>query len=151
MKKLVKVLSALAIIATLFGTAYAQFAKPKNAIEYRKAVMTLIGHHFSAIAAVVKGQKPYDTRDVVQNASLVETFSKLPWDAFLVPGSDKGATHLKAAAFKQKSKFKEEGKKLEVEAAKLVTAANGGNLDTLKKQFGQVAQSCGSCHKRFRD
>ena len=150
MKTMYKVLLSFGLVACIISAAYAQFAKPEDAITYRKAVMTLIGHHFKQVAAVVKGQQPYDRNDVARNATLVEVFSKLPWDAFMVPDSDKGATQLNPDAFGQRSKFMEAGRELETEATKLVSAANSGNLDAIKNQFGAVAKSCQNCHKPFR-
>jgi cytochrome c556 len=149
MRKL-NTLLCIALIACFITAAYAQFAKPEDAIGYRKAVMTIIAHHFGLMAAVVKGQQPYKRDEFMSNAVLVETFSKLPWEAFLVPGTDKGETKLKPEAFKEPSKFREDGNKFEAQAAKLVSAANSSNLDTIKNQFGEVATSCQQCHKQFR-
>ncbi len=150
MKKLFKMALCVVLVGSFFTAAYAQFAKPEDAVEYRKAVMTLIGHHFMQIAAVVKGQQPYEKNAVARDATLVETLSKLPWEAFMVPGTDKGDTKLQPDAFKEPSKFSEDGKRFEAEAAKLVSAANGGNLDAIKSQFGEVGKSCQECHKQFR-
>ncbi len=150
MKTLGKILLCFAVVASVITAAYAQFTKPEDAIEYRKSVMTLIGHHFGRMAAVVKGQQPYNRNDFVRDAALVETFSKLPWEAFMVPGTDKGATRLKPEAFLERSKFNKDGQKMEAEVMQLVSAANSGNLDAIKDQFGEVAKSCQACHKQFR-
>jgi len=150
MKALGKILLCLALVAGVITAADAQFAKPENAIGYRQAVMTLIGNHFGRMAAVVKGQSPYERNDFVRNAALVETLSKLPWEAFMFPGTDKGATRLKPEAFLEKSEFNEKARKMEAAVTQLVSAANSGNLDTIKDQFGQVAKSCQECHKQFR-
>jgi len=150
MKTIWKLMLCLVFVSWVVHSAYAQFAKPEDAIGYRKAVMTLIGHHFGRIAAAVKGQEPYDRNDLVRNAVLVETFSKLPWKAFMVPGTDKGDTRLKPEAFREPSKFNEDGQKMEAAVMKLVSAANSGNLDVIKERFGEVAKSCGACHKQFR-
>jgi cytochrome c556 len=144
-----KILICLFIIAGALGGAYAQFGKPESAIKYRQAVMFLIAQHFGRIGAVVKGQKPYDREEVARNAALVETLSKLPWEAFMVPGTDKG-TGLESVAFRKQAEFNAAAEKLEVEVTKLVKAADSGNLSAIKSQFGKVGQSCGACHKPFR-
>jgi cytochrome c556 len=150
MKKTYKMVLCGVLVACFVTAAYAQFAKPEDAINYRKAVMTLIGHHFMRIAAVVKGQQPYDRDVVTHDATLVETFSKLPWEAFRVPGTDKGPTQLMPEAFREPSRFSEDAKRFEAEAAKLAGAAAGGNLDAIKNQFGEVGKACQECHKQFR-
>ena len=150
MKKLWKMLLCFVFLVGGITSAYAQFVKPEDAIEYRKAVMTLIGHHFGRMAAVVKGQRLYDRNDFARDAALVDTFAKLPWEAFRVQGTGKDVTRLKAEAFREPSKFSEAGRKMEAEVAKLATVANSGNLDVIKRQFGEVAKSCQGCHKQFR-
>ncbi|MEJ2040829.1 MAG: cytochrome c [Desulfosarcinaceae bacterium] len=143
-------LLCLALIACVVTAAFAQFAKPEDAIAYRKSVMTLIGHHFGLMAAVVKGQKPYVPDAFKRNAMLVETFSKLPWEAFMVPGTDKGDTRLLPKAFKEPSKFHEDAQKFEAEAAKLATVSQSGDFEAVRSQFGEVGKACQQCHKAFR-
>ena len=150
MKTLLKISICLFLVAGFLGGAYAQFGTPEDAIKYRKAVMFLIAKHFGRMGAVVKGQKPYDREEFAQNAALVQTFSRLPWDAFMVPGTDKGNTNLKSVAFRKKTDFSGAAQKFEIEAGKLVKAAADGDLSAIKAQFGKVGQSCGACHKKFK-
>ncbi len=144
------VLMALTLITGFLGAAYAQFAKPEDAIQYRQSVMFLIGQHFGRMGAMVKGQSPYDKAAFEQNAALVDTLATLPWEAFMSPGTDKGKTDLKSSAFKEKDQFMQEAKKLEAETAQLAQAAQTGNLDAIKTQFWETAKSCKSCHDDFR-
>ena len=145
-----KYVVGVALVAFWAAVAYAQFAKPEDAIKYRKSQMTLIAHHFGAMGAVVKGQTPYDAADFAAHAAAVEMISSLGWDAFLVPGSDKGDTSLKAETFKETAKLLAAADVFETATANLVTAADSGELSKIKPQFGAVAQTCGGCHKQFR-
>ncbi len=88
--------------------------------------------------------------EFTHNAVVVETLSGLDWEAFLVPGTDKGDTTLNAAVFNQQSKFNDTAKVFQNDTAKLVDAAEGGNFDAIKSQFGEVAKNCKSCHQAFR-
>ena len=150
MKKMATVLIVMTLMTGFLGVAYAQFAKPEDAIQYRQSVMFLIGQHFGRMAAVVKGQSPYDKAAFEQNAAIVDTLATLPWEAFMVPGTDKGKTGLKSSAFKEKDKFMQDAKEFETETAKLAETAQTGNLDTIKTQFGETGKSCKSCHDDFR-
>ena len=150
MKKMVKILIVLTLVTGFLGVAYAQFAKPEDAIRYRQSVMFLMNQHFGRMFAVVKGQNPYDKAAFEQNAALVETLATLPWEAFMVPGTDKGKTGLKSSAFKEKDKFMQDAKKMEAETAKLAATAQTGNMDAIKAQLGETAKSCKSCHDDFR-
>ena len=88
MRILARSLLCLMIVAIVAGAAYAQFAKPEDAIRYRQSVMTLIVHHFKQMGAVVQGKADYDRASFEDNAKLLHTLSMLPWDAFMMPGSD---------------------------------------------------------------
>jgi cytochrome c556 len=150
MKKMMTVLIVLTLITGFLSVAYAQFDKPEDAIQYRQSVMFLIGQHFGRMAAVVKGQSPYDKAAFEQNAAIVDTLATLPWEAFMVPGTDKGKTGLKSSAFKEKDKFMQDAKKMEAETAKLAEMAQTGDLDAIKTQFGETGKSCKGCHEDFR-
>lgn len=150
MKKTMIILLGVAMTAAVLVSAYAQFSKPEDAIKYRQAVMFLIGQHFGRMAAVVKGERPYAKEAFESNAVLVETFLKLPWEAFMVPGTDKGNTKLKPDAFKERDQFLEDGKMTEAAAAKLSALSKEGNFDAIKTQFGEVGKTCKTCHDSFR-
>ena len=150
MKKLLIILVCLVFIAGAIGSAYAQFAKPEYAIKYRKAVMFLIAQHFGRMGAMVKEKIPYNQEVFARNAMVVETLSRLPWEAVMVPGTDTGDTTLNSSAFDQPAKFKEAAQTFEAETTKLLRAAQSGDFFGIKSRFGEVANSCKGCHQKFR-
>lgn len=150
MKKLLMILVGLIFIAAAIGGAYAQFAKPEYAIKYRKAAMFLIAQHFGRMGAMVQEKVPYNQEVFAQNAMLVETLARLPWEAVMVPGTDSGDTTLNSAVFAQPDKFKEVSQNFEAQTTKLVSAAQSGDLTGIKTQFGEVGKSCKACHSQFR-
>lgn len=148
MKKSLTMITAFA--ATLLALpAAAQFAKPEDAIKYRKASLSVMGTHFSRVAAMATGKAPYDAKAAAENADIAAAMSKLPWAAF-TEGSDKGETRAKPEIWKDAAKFKEAGDKMQVELAKLAIAAKAGNVDALKTAFGPAASTCKACHDNFR-
>jgi cytochrome c556 len=150
MKKLVKLSICLIFLAVAVGGAYAQFAKSEDAIKYRKSVMFLIAQHFGRMGAVVKGKTAYEKQSFTQNAMVMEALSHLPWEASMVPGTDKGDTTLSAAAFAKQDEFKADAQAFETGSAKLVSVSQSGDLNAIKAQFGEVAKSCKGCHEKFR-
>jgi cytochrome c556 len=147
-----KALNALAICTMLAAPsiASAQFTKPEFAIKYRQSTMFIQGQHFGRIGAVVKGTRPYNQDEVVQNAMIVEEMSKLHWPAF-GPGTDQGApTRALPAIWKEPDKFQAAGKRLQEEVQKLVATAKGGDQGQLKAAFGAVGQACDGCHEDYR-
>ena len=150
MKKQMRWILVLAVVVLLAGAAFAQFAKTEDAVKYRQSAMSVIGTHFSRMGAVVKGEAPYAKETFEQNANIVATLMPLPWDAFMVAGSDKGSG-MKADALAQKDKFMELSKANQAEVAKLATVAKGGDLNTIKPQFGAAGASCKACHDMYRN
>jgi len=150
MKKLSMIVICLVFSAGAIGGAYAQFAKPEHAIKYRKAAMFLIAQHFGRMGAMVKEKIPYNQEVFARNAMLVETLSRLPWEAVMAPGTDTGDTTLKSSALVQQAEFKEISQTFETQATKLVSAAQSGDFSAIKAQFGEVGKSCKACHSQFR-
>jgi cytochrome c556 len=141
------VLAAAAV--TLSAPAQAQFAKLEDAIKYRKSVMTLQAAHFGRIAAMASGRMPFDAAAAVENATILETVTRLPLAGF-VTGSDKGETRAKPEIWTDAAKFKAVGEKLNADAIKLLAAAKTGNIDTIKAAVGPVGGACKACHDDFR-
>ena len=129
--------------------AQAQFAKPEDAIKYRKASFNVMAAHFGRVGAMANGRMPYDAKMAQENAEIAAAMAKLPWAAF-GEGTDKGDTRAKPEIWKEAAKYKEASDKMQAEMLKLNTAAKAGNIDALKVAFGPAAASCKACHDAFR-
>jgi cytochrome c556 len=143
-------LAALAT-ATLFTAlpAAAQFAKPEDAIKYRKGAMFVMGQHFGRIGAMAQGKVPFDAAAAAANADVVASLSKLPFAGF-APGTDSGDTSALPEVWLESEKFKAGAQKMQDDVAKLATAAKSGNLDQLKAAFGEAGKTCKGCHDHFK-
>ena len=148
MKRLHLVL--LGTVATLSLPAAAQFQKPEDAIKYRQSAFTVMANHFGRIAAMAQGRVPFDAKVAAENADIVLTMSKLPYQAF-GEGTDKGLPQrAKPEVWKEQPKFKAAAEKMQAEVVKLDAAAKTGNLDAIKAAVGAVGSSCKACHDDFR-
>lgn len=149
MKKLLLAVAAVAGAATALPAA-AQFAKPDDAVKYRKAAFQVMAAHFGRLGAVANGRAPYDAAAVAANADVVVFASKLPFAGFVegTSGTEKGAP--KANVWSEKAKFDGAAKKMQDEVAKLAAAAKTGKEADLKAAFGAAAGTCKSCHDDFR-
>jgi len=150
MRKLALIVTCVAVSVMIVGGVYAQFASTDDAIAYRKAAMFMISQHFKRMGAVVQGKADYDKPSFAANAAVVRMLATLPWEASLVPGSDKGQTTLNSAVFSKTDDFKAIARGFEAAAAKLEASAQSGNMDEIKAQFGAVAGSCKACHSVYR-
>mgnify|MGYP000656199298 FL=1 len=149
MKHVITAAAALSLSLAAILPAQAQFAKPEDAVKYRKASFTVMAAHFGRLGAMANGKAPYDAKAAADNAELVATLAKLPWAAF-GEGTDKGETRAKPEIWKDAAKFKEAADKMQTELGKLNVAAKAGNVDALKAAFGPAAASCKACHDNFR-
>jgi len=148
MKRLSLATLAVAGIITALPAA-AQFAKPEDAVKYRKAAFTVMAAHFGRVGAMVNGRAPFDAAAAQQNLEIATTMSKLPFTAF-GPGTDIGDTRAKPNVWSDNAKFTAAATKMQDEMAKLNTAAKSGNLDQIKAAFGPVGDACKACHDDFR-
>ena len=141
------VLAAAAV--TLAVPAQAQFAKPEDAIKYRRSALTVMGTHFGRVAAMANGRIPFDAAFIASNAAIAESMSKLPYAGF-IDGSDKGDTKAKPEIWTDRAKFNAAAEKMQGEMTKLAVVAKGGNIDAIKAQVGVTGGACKACHDDFR-
>jgi len=151
-RPLSSILIAVAALAGL-GTALpaaAQFAKPEDAIKYRKGAFTVMAAHFGRVAGMAQGKIPFDAKAAAHNAEIATFMSTLPYAGF-GPGTDKGAeTRAKPEIWTEMDKFNAAAKKMQDEMAKLNAAAKSGSLDAIKVAAGDVGKACKACHDDYR-
>jgi cytochrome c556 len=150
MKKGTMLVCGAAIAAVVATVASAQDVKPDRAIKYRQGILQALGWNMAPMAAMVKGEKPYDKDEFLKRATWVSELSYMPWEGF-TPGSDQGApTKAKPEIWKDIAKFKHYQEALQAATGKLAAAAKTGTLDAVKGPFGDVGKACGNCHDDFR-
>ncbi len=148
MKNLLRPLSVAALMA-LALPAFAQFAKPEDAIKYRKSALFVMQQNFGRVAAMASGRAPFDAKVAADSAAVADFMAKLPWAAF-GDGTDKGDTKAKPEIWKEHAKFNEAAEKMQAEMSKLAAAAKTGNLDSIKASVNAVAGACKNCHDAYR-
>jgi cytochrome c556 len=149
MKKLIVSLLTMGA-ASISLTAAAQFAKPEDAVKYRKAAFSVTAAHFGRMGAMAQGKTPFDAKIALENAEIVANMAKLPWHAF-GEGTETQDTKAKPEVWKQNAKFKELADKLQSESVKLVAATKTGKEDAFKAAFTTTAGTCKSCHDDFKN
>jgi cytochrome c556 len=139
---------ALGGLATVLPAA-AQFAKPEDAIKYRRAAFTLLGTHFGRVAAMANGRIPFDAKAAADNAEIATIVSRLPYAGF-VEGTDKGDTKAEPKIWAETDKFRAAAAKMQEEMVKLNAAAKTGNFDAIKAAAGETGRACKACHDAYR-
>ena len=151
-RKFMKTSASIALIATVltFTTSVsAQFAKPDDAIRYRKSSLFVMQQNFGRVAAMASGKAPFDAKVAADSAAVADYMAKLPWAAF-GEGTDKGDTRAKAEIWKESAKFKEYAEKMQGEMSKLAAATKAGNLDSIKTAVNATGGACKTCHDAYR-
>ena len=151
-KALVTGAGAAAIMVGLAGgmAMAADGPKPEDAVKYRRGVMQVIKNNFGPIAAVAKGDAPFNDSVATRAATLV-VVAKLALEGF-VPGSDKaGDTKAKPVVWTKWDDFKGAATTLDGELAKLADIAKTGDAAALKAQVGAVGKACKGCHETFKE
>jgi cytochrome c556 len=123
----------------------------QDAAKDAQATMKANGKNAGALAAMVKGEKPYDQAAVdAAFAQFEETGKKLPT---LFPASLKGVKlegdyQTSPKIWEDKAGFDEHAASF----SKTVAEAKGKikDLETLKANFGAVGKQCGGCHETYR-
>ena len=123
----------------------------QDVVKETQNVMKGNGKNAGAVAAMVKGEKPYDQATVdTALAQFEDTAKKLPT---LFPDSTKG---LKPEGdYSASPKIWEDKAGFEAKIAsfaKVVAEAKTKikDLDTLKATFPAIGKECGGCHETFR-
>jgi cytochrome c556 len=123
----------------------------QDVVKSTQTVMKGNGKNAGAMAAMLKGEKPYDQATVdTAMAQFEDTAKKLPT---LFPDSIKG---LKAEGdYSSSPKIWEDKAGFDAHIAsfaKVVMDAKAKikDLDTLKASFPAVGKECGGCHETFR-
>lgn len=148
MKRLFLAMAAVAGIATAVPAA-AQFAKPEDAVKYRKAAFTVMAAHFGRVAAMANGRAPFDAKAAATNAEIANMMAGLPFAGF-GDGTDKGDTRAKPEIWSERDKFNAGATKMQEEMAKLNAAAKTGDLAAIRTAAGAVGQACKGCHDTYR-
>lgn len=121
--------------------------KADDAVKYRQSAFTLLGVHFSSVGATVRGKKPFNAKEVAAEISLINSLVNLPWEAF-GPGTDGG--NARPEIWKKDEEFKAGVERLKKDIAGLNEAGKSGQLDNIKKAYGDAAQSCKACHDNYK-
>jgi cytochrome c556 len=145
---------AMACAAALSAASLvqAQDADPKKeAIEYRQSAMKIIGWNFKPMGAMVKGDKPFDAKELARRATDIAAVSSIDILAGFPEDTDGNGSKAKPEIWMKWDDFRTKMGDMEREMAKLAEAAKGGDQGAIKKQFGETAKTCKSCHDDYKE
>lgn len=117
-------------------------------VKERMELMKANGKAMKALAAMVKGQSPYNADQVRSLAKDLQTDStqipKLFPEGSLQPSSEALPT-----IWQNWTKFEDLAKRMGAASVTVAEAADGG-VAAVAPAFGGLAKTCGACHTEFR-
>ena len=146
---------AVAMALSVFAGSGAASAQEDHsgAIKARIAYMQLNGFFMGQLAAIAKGQVPYDAAQATGVAKSLLALSTMDAGAMWPPGSDNQAVPGKTRALPEIwttfPAVMEKANALTAALEAMVVAA-GTDLASLQGAFGPVGAGCGGCHRSFR-
>lgn len=129
--------------AALAGTAIAQ----GDVIAERRAGLKRMGEHMQAMKAVA------DSRGNVEPLSatvdeMIAWYRTMPQR--FPPGSDRGDTRALPALWNERTNFETINNNMLNQLQVLRTAAASGDAAAFGSAYGQTGQTCGTCHRPYR-
>ncbi len=118
--------------------------------SYRQSWFALLAMNFGPMAAMAKGEMPWDDSRLKGYAQDLEAITQLDLMRGFAPGSDKGKTRAKPDIWKNKDDFSAKFKDLQAAAADLNAVAATGDRDKIKAQVGVTGKTCKACHDEYK-
>ena len=139
------ILGGVAIVLGVTVTAHAA----DDTIKTRQAIMDTVGTAAEAGGKMVKGEAPFDAR-VAQLALRAMNAASYGYGFYFPEGSETGGeTEAAPKIWEDRNGFEAELAKFQQASAKAV-AAKPADLASFRTSFGEVTQSCKSCHESYR-
>lgn len=146
-----RLVAAIATVLVLISAPAAAADDPKNAVEYRQAVMKSLGGHAGAIAKIIKGQVSY-TGHIADHAQAIAATSELVGDVFPENSGpdDYADTDALPAIWEEPGEFQQTVDDFVAAAQDFAEAAQSDDRQTVIAGFKKLGDSCGACHDDFR-
>jgi len=151
------------LAAAIAAMANAQITPPsgapgpspaRQAVDARRAALTLIGANFRPLAAILKGAAPADAAEVNKRATRLAFLAGLLNENF-PDGSSLGPPDSKAKAeiWSDRADFDKKLRSFQGDVATLVQVSGDGkaSADALKTAITAVGQDCKACHDKYRE
>jgi cytochrome c556 len=116
--------------------------------EPREAAMKKIGGAMGGLAAIAKGEKPYDAETVKSSLTTIsETIKVFP--THFPPGSEKDSDEASPKIWENMDDFKAHAAKLGTDAETLIAQLPADQAG-VGAAMGMLGKDCGACHQNYR-
>jgi cytochrome c556 len=144
-KRLIPTTLATFLLAAASTASLAEQA----AIDFRASVMTTFKWYMQPLGAMAKGKIPFDAARFKSRAEGLANATRLDVSEGFPEGSIE-ESDAKPEIWDNWDEFLGKYQSLQEEAVKLQQVAATGDEQAMLAQFKKTAETCGSCHKKFR-
>ncbi|MDP2784866.1 MAG: cytochrome c [Sulfurimicrobium sp.] len=149
-KSLLSTLLALGVVLSLGACgSQPEDTHPDQPVSKRKAVFKQIMRTLEPLGMVAREREAYNQQAFLAGALELKQLSTRPW-AHFTPDSNYPPTRAKAEVWLKPAEFKQAQQHFVTATEKLVSAAQGGDLDLIRPAVKAVEKSCKACHEQFR-
>lgn len=118
--------------------------------SYRQSWFAMIGSNFGPMVAMVKGEMPWDERQMAGYSDQLAALTTLDVLRGFADGSDKGTTRAKPEIWENKPDFESKMNDLKAAVEKLQTVANTNDRKAIAMQVGATGKACKACHDDYK-
>lgn len=147
-----KTLAISAAVASIVFApiATSHFDDKEMAQSYRQSWFAMVASNFGPMAAMMKGDMPYELARMQAYADDLSTLMELDVMRGFAPGTDKGTTRARPEIWENNDDFKQKMADLRTAATMLSDAAKGGDKQTIGKGIGAAGKACKGCHDDYK-
>ena len=126
-------------------------AAVERAVEYRQAVMTILGRNMNLMGAMIKQQLPYDQKTFTRLAKDLDATANLDLLAGFPRGSLNEESDAKRDIWHNVEDFEQKYYKMQSASNDVKQVAETGDEAKIKPVFFELAKACKACHKAYRN
>ena len=140
--------AALALISAPLAFSHLVDEEPMQ--SFRQSYFTLLAMNFGPMAAMVKGEMPWDEGRMLAFAEDFNAIARVDVARAFGPGSDQGKTRAKPAIWTNKADFTEKQQALQDAAGDLLSAARSGDRKAIGGAIKNTGGACKGCHDKYK-
>jgi cytochrome c556 len=145
------VVSAVLLTAVAAAAhAQGQPSKAEQALKYRKAVYQAIAWNFGPMSAMAQGKVPYEAKEFETRAQRVAALTPMLSESYSPDTQSVTGSKAKPELWSNRADFDAKMKTLVDRSATLASVSKGGDLEKSKAAFLDTANSCKSCHDKYK-
>jgi cytochrome c556 len=145
-------LAALGLAAPVLADQPGKSApsKAERTIEYRQSALYLLGWNIGPIAAMVKGEIPFDAKAAELRAMRLAQIAPMIVEGFPSDSQTGAPTKAKPEIWQNFEDFKSKAATLAEVTAKFAETTRSGDQAAVAAGLGEVGNACKACHEKYR-